>query len=157
MHVDWAQDVVASFASGSGWMAAAGVSAAVLWWHRTRDPRRFPADPAPPPPVSRLRSYRVRAEADRRAEQLLRDILTEPEFRHLIRRGYLAVRSPTFPTRVYHVPQHQGPVTVYEFGKPVMRLCVQCVERVPDHDTVAMHKLMIEGNEREYLRIANRV
>ena len=31
------------------------------------------------------------------------------------------------------------------------------VERVPDHDTVVMHKLMIEGNEREYLRIANRV
>ena len=103
------------------------------------------------------RSYRIRADAERRAEQMLREILGEPLFQQFIRRGYLEVRSPTFPTRVYLVPERQGPVTVCEFGKPVMRLCVQCVDRVPDYDAVAMHKLMIEGNEHEYLRIANRV
>jgi hypothetical protein len=103
------------------------------------------------------RSYRVRAESERRAEQMLRDVLGEHTFHQFIRRGYLEVRSPTFPTRLYLVPERQGPVTVCEYGKPVMRLCVQCVERVPDYDTVAMHKLMIEGNEQEYLRVANRV
>jgi hypothetical protein len=99
----------------------------------------------------------VRAEAERRAEQMLRDILGDGPFQQFIRRGYLEVRSPTFPTRVYLVPERQGPVTVCEYGKPVMRLCVQCVDRVPDYDAVAMHKLMIEGNEQEYLRVANRV
>ena len=79
------------------------------------------------------------------------------EFQQLTRRGYLEVRSPTFPGRVYLVPERQGPVTVCEQGRPIMRLCVQCVERVPDHDAVAMHKLMIEANEQEYLRVANRV
>ena len=103
------------------------------------------------------RSYRLRAEAERRAEQLLRDVLTDAEYQQFVRRGYLEVRSPTFPSRTYLVPERQGPVTVCEYGRPIMRLCVQCVDRVPDHDTVAMHKLMIDGNEQEYLRLANRV
>ena len=103
------------------------------------------------------RSYRLRAEAERRAEQMLRDVLGEDNFQHFLRRGYLEVRSATFPHRTYLIPERQGPVTVCEQGRPVMRLCVQCVDRVPDNDTVAMHKLMIEGNEHEYLRVANRV
>ena len=107
--------------------------------------------------TARLRSYRVQAEAERRAEILLREVIGEEAFIRLGRRGYLEVPSPTFPSRVYLVPERQGPVTVCENGRPVMRLCVQTVERVPDYDTVVMHKLMIEGNEREYLRIANRV
>jgi hypothetical protein len=37
-----------------------------------------------------------------------------------------------------------------------MALCVQPIDPVPDGDVVMMHKLMIEGNEEEYLRIANR-
>jgi hypothetical protein len=144
--------------SGSVWLALVGSSVAMLWWRLTRGPRPFPPDRAVQlRPAGRLRSYRVRAEAERRAEQLVRDLLNEVEFQQLIKRGYLEVRSPTFPGRVYLVPERQGPVTVCEGGKPVMRLCVQCLERVPDYDTVAMHKLMIEGNEREYLRVANRV
>jgi hypothetical protein len=106
---------------------------------------------------AQLRSYRVQAEAEHRAAALLREVVGEPAFDQLRRRGHLEVRSPLFPSRVYLVPERQGPVTVCEHGRPVMRLCVQTVERVPDHDTVVMHKLMIEGNEREYLRIANRV
>ena len=107
--------------------------------------------------TARLRSYRVQAEAEQRAETLLREVVGEAAFTRLTRRGYLEVPSPTFPSRVYLVPERQGPVTVCENGRPVMRLCVQTVERVPDYDTVVMHKLMIEGNEREYLRVANRV
>lgn len=103
------------------------------------------------------RTYRVRPEADRRAEALLQDVLCAEDYQQLCRRGYLEVRSPGFPNRVYLIPETQGPVTVYEGGRPIMRLCVQCVERVPDADTVVMHKLMIEANEREYLRVANRV
>lgn len=132
-------------------------SRGLVWWSAGWGPvelgtRRFERRRAAAP-----HSYRTRAEAERRAERLLRDVLGPEEFALFQRRGYLTVRSPSFAHRVYLVPERQGPVTVCEFGKPVMRLCVQCVERVPDLDTVVMHKLMIEGNEREYLRIANRV
>jgi hypothetical protein len=154
-------ELLSPLVSGAVWLVVIGLSFALLWWRATHatDPwlgRRAPyragglIRPA-------SRSYRVRAEAERRAEQLLRDLLPEPEFQQLTRRGYLEVHSPSFPNRVYLIPERQGPVTVYEHGRPIMRLCIQCVERVPDHDTVAMHKLMIEGNEQEYLRIANRV
>ncbi|HEX2515738.1 MAG TPA: hypothetical protein VH257_13605 [Chloroflexota bacterium] len=154
-------ELVSPLVSGAIWLAVIGLSFALLWWRATRTPELFAVRPgarrgaALLRPVSR--SYRVRVEAERRAEQMLRDILPEPDFQHLTRRGYLEVRSPSFPNRLYLIPERQGPVTVYEHGRPIMRLCIQCVERVPDHDTVAMHKLMIEGNEQEYLRIANRV
>jgi hypothetical protein len=131
---------------------------AAWWWRVRHAPYRPTLDRAAQErALIARRSYRVRADAERRAEQMLHEILGEDDFAQFIRRGYLEVRSPTFPTRVYLVPERQGPVTVCEFGKPVMRLCVQCVDRVPDYDAVAMHKLMIEGAEHEYLRVANRV
>jgi hypothetical protein len=143
------------------WLVAICASSALLWWRATRDLHPLTGRPRFRPlgalPRAVPRSYRVRVEAERRAEQLLRDLLGETEFQQVLRRGYLEVRSPTFPSRIYLVPERQGPVTVCENGRPIMRLCIQCVERVPDYDTVVMHKLMIEGNEQEYLRIANRV
>lgn len=95
-------------------------------------------------------------EAQERAEALLRDLLSEDDYRNLNRRGYLEVPSPSRPRRIYRVPRHQGQVKVYEGGVPVMALCVQSIEPIPDGDVVLMHKLMIEGNEAEYLRVANR-
>ena len=95
-------------------------------------------------------------EAQERAEALLREILSDDEYRQLGRRGYLEVSSPSRPRRNYRIPRHQGQVKVYEGGVPIMALCVQSVEPIPDGDAVLMHKLMIEGNEEEYLRVANR-
>jgi hypothetical protein len=91
-----------------------------------------------------------------RAEALLRELLTEGEYAQLERRGYLEVRSPSQPQRTYRVPRRRGQVVVCERGIPIMRLCVQSVEPIPDGDAVLMHKLMIEGDEEAYLRIANR-
>lgn len=95
-------------------------------------------------------------EAQQRADALLREVLGEDEYRAVHRRGYLDVPSPSRDRRVYRIPRHQGQVKVYEGGVPIMALCVQSVEPIPDGDTVLMHKLMIEGNEAEYLRTANR-
>jgi hypothetical protein len=109
---------------------------------------------AQPAPIATRRSdWR---EANERAEALLRSLLSEDEYRQLNRRGYLEVPSPSRSRRVYRVPRHQGQVKVYEGGVPIMALCVQSVEPIPDGDAVLMHKLMIEGNEEDYLRIANR-
>lgn len=96
-----------------------------------------------------------RAEAERRAEALLRRFLTEEEYQQLLCQGYLRVPSPHYPNRVYLIPRYRGLVRVYESGRAVMRLCVGPVEPLPDADVVLMHKLMIEGNEEEYLKIAN--
>ena len=101
------------------------------------------------------RYYGNKQEAEQRAEQLLRVLLSADQYNHLTRKGYLEVQSGMYPYRAYRIPRHRGSVEVYEMGRLVMSLCVQPTEQVPDADVVVMHKLMIEGNEREYLRRAN--
>jgi hypothetical protein len=101
------------------------------------------------------RYYVNKQEAEQKAEQLLKILLTADQYNHLSRKGYIEVQSGMYPYRTYRIPRHRGSVEVYEMGRLVMSLCVQPTEVVPDADVVVMHKLMIEGNEREYLRRAN--
>lgn len=96
------------------------------------------------------------SRAERRATDLLRDVLTPEQFHQLLWRGYLEVPSPTAPQRVYRVPRAKGYVQVIENGKAIMRLCLQPVECLPDADVVVLHKLMIEANEENYLQKANK-
>ena len=96
------------------------------------------------------------SRAERRAADLMRDVLTPEQCRQLLWRGYLEVASPTEPQRVYRVPRNRGYVQVLENGRAVMRLCVQPVESLPDADIVVLHKLMIEANEEHYLQKANK-
>ncbi len=84
------------------------------------------------------------------------EMLSPEDYQQLARRGYIEVQSPNVPNRLYRVPKYRGRIHVYEAGRPVMSLCVQPVQLLPDADVVLIHKLMIEGNELEYLRIANR-
>lgn len=95
--------------------------------------------------------------ADRRAESLLRELLGEERYRRMARQGYLEVKSPGYPGRVYLVPRRPGHVQVREGTQVVMRLCGVSTETVPPADVVVMHKLMIESDEEEYLRLCNRV
>ncbi len=96
------------------------------------------------------------SRAERRATDLLRDILTPEQFRQLVWKGYLEVPSPMEPQRVYRVPRSKGYVQVIENGRAIMRLCLQPVESLPDADVVVLHKLMIEANEETYLQKANK-
>lgn len=96
------------------------------------------------------------SRAERRAIDLLRDVLTPEQCRQLLWRGYLEVPSQSVPYRVYRVPRTKGYVHVMEHGRSVMRLCVQPVECLPDADIVVLHKLMIEANEETYLEKANK-
>ncbi|MCL4545882.1 MAG: hypothetical protein M1118_15050 [Chloroflexi bacterium] len=94
-------------------------------------------------------------EAEARAETLVRSLLTQEEYERLQRTGYLDVASPNFPQRVYRIPCGMGTVSVLESGRCVDRLCVYSTQPIPERETVVVHKLMIEGNEHDYLRQAN--
>ena len=104
-----------------------------------------------------LVSYLKWSAANRRANELLRSVLTRQQYRHLMRRGYLDIPSPRDPGCVYRVPRSQGLVGVIEQGRRKASLCLQPVEWVPDADMVVMHKLMIEADEETYLRTANKL
>jgi hypothetical protein len=48
-------------------------------------------------------------------------------------------------------------VGVYENDSLTNRLCVRSVDPIPSADVVLVHKLMIEGDEDQYLRLANSI
>jgi hypothetical protein len=99
---------------------------------------------------------RPRLGAQRRAAALLRDVLSAAEFHQLEGHGYLEMPSPSRPGQRYRILRQKGLVTLYDGDTLIMSLCVQPTVCLPSDDSVLMHKLMIEGNEEEYLRIANR-
>lgn len=105
-------------------------------------------------PIEPTKEERLVAEG--RARLLLRQLLGDEEFERVVRRGYLEVPSPSIPGRLYRIPYFQGMVDVIEGGISTMRLCVVPARWVPDADVVIMHKLLIEGDEARYLRVANR-
>src|SRR5947209_4704445 len=90
-----------------------------------------------------------------RAEELLRALLDEQEYQQVRKRGYVDVVSPSYAQRIYRIPRFLGRVCVYEGGQVVRELCIQPVEPIPSADVVAMHKLMIQGDEEHYLAQAN--
>lgn len=95
------------------------------------------------------------SEADRRANELLRSVLTSEQYAQLMRSGYLDIPSPSHPECIYRVPRAQGLVKVIEQGRHKANLCLQPWKAVPDADIVVMHKLMIEADEETYLQTAN--
>ena len=97
------------------------------------------------------------ALAEERGGALLRDLLDDQEYQQLMWLGYLDVASPHHEKRVYRIPRDAGWVRVYTEGRALMELCIQPVAPLPANDVVALHKLMIEGNEQGYLACANEV
>jgi len=100
-------------------------------------------------------SSEERAHAERRSEELLRDLLDEREYRQLMRYGYLDVPSHCYAGRLYRIPYLPGRVCILEDGRAVAELCVQPLVPLPDNDMIVLHKLMIAENERDYLARAN--
>lgn len=94
--------------------------------------------------------------AERRANALMREVLSTEQVQQVTKQGYVEIASPTIPHRTYRIPGAGGLVRVYDRGQAIMDLCLQPVESLPDGDVVVMHKLMIEANEAEYLERANR-
>jgi hypothetical protein len=93
-------------------------------------------------------------EAWRRADALLEDSLTPQQYESYRGRGFLEVKSRSFPGRVYRVDGWR-PVSVYEYGKFVGAVCIRPREHLPGPDVVLARKLMIEGAEPQFLRAGN--
>jgi hypothetical protein len=102
-------------------------------------------------------SFRKWAGAQRRADELLRAVLTSEEYGQLRQQGYLDIPSPSNPQRIYRVPQTPGLVRVREKERRKGSLCLQPLDWVPDADVVVIHKLMIEADEETYLQMANSI
>jgi hypothetical protein len=98
-----------------------------------------------------------RRAASRRAEAMLRRVLSQQERDQLRRDGFLEVPSPGVAGRRYRIPRRGSPVAVLEPNGRVIYLCLQPETPVAPPELVVLHKLMLEGAEEEYWSRANRV
>ena len=103
------------------------------------------------------KTWQEHKRADERAERLLRDVLGEDQYQHFCQLGYIEVPSQAHPGRVYRIGGWLEKVVVVEHGRTIGVLCAEVMEDVPAADVVLTHKLMLEGDEEEYLRIANSI
>jgi hypothetical protein len=104
-------------------------------------------------------------EAENRAEQLLQQHVTPQQYQQLQERGYIEIPSQLHPDHRYRIFRQRQRVQIFSVnqtnsGEPRQKygeLCVVACDPVPDADLFLAHKWMIEGDERAYLAIANRV
>jgi hypothetical protein len=95
--------------------------------------------------------------ADRRADLLVRELLTPIEFDQLRVQGYLDVRSRLTTGRIYRIPAQPGFVTVIDWGRKELLLCAQPTRTIPAAEYVLVHKMLLEGAEEDYWKRANRL
>jgi hypothetical protein len=98
---------------------------------------------------------RVCQAGSARATALLRAYLTKRQWKQLTQRGYVEVASPSVPGRSYRIPRAGGMVTLFQHGRPQVRLCVSPAEALPRDDVVLLHLVTINGDEQRYLETAN--
>lgn len=96
------------------------------------------------------------ATANERAEQLLRETLTEEEYQQLEELGHLIIQTAEHR---YKIRKDNAYVReIDEEGKEIAGFCIhpKWTHKIPVPDKVLLHKLMLECDEEEWLRIANK-
>jgi hypothetical protein len=94
------------------------------------------------------------SESEKTTLETLRDMITEQEFRHYLRYGFLAVRGSS--GRMYQVFRNQPHTKVWYQGKVVEEVCVRIRDRnVPSTDNIIAFKTMIETNEDMFKSLGN--
>jgi len=92
--------------------------------------------------------------AEKIALETLRDMITEQEFRHYLRYGFLTVRGSS--GRVYQIPRDGHHTKIWERGKLVEEVCVRIKDKqIPPTDNVIAFKVMVETNEEMFKALGN--
>lgn len=107
--------------------------------------------------ASGARFARVDPEAYARAERLVQAVLSERERRQLKEQGYLEVPSRLQSGRLYRIPARPGLVEQVDPNGRRRLLCLVPMDPIPDPEVVLVHKLWLEADEAQYLRLANRI
>jgi len=91
--------------------------------------------------------------ANEKAEELLRSLLTEEQIKKLETEDWFPV---VVNDKEYRIERgSRGNVVRIDKHKKY-RYCIHPTELVPDADTMIAQKLMLESNEEQFLKIANR-
>lgn len=89
----------------------------------------------------------------KRAECLLRNMITSRQRKAWERWGFIDVPSPSKDHVAYRIPK-TGLIVMYEHGKPVKRLCIHGESGLPPADHIIAMKMLIEAEEPALLKTA---
>ena len=108
-------------------------------------------------PAAWWRGRLAERRARRRAEDLVRHMLSDGEYAQLCREGFIELRSRRVPGRRYRIPAGGSPVAALEPDGRLVYLCLQPVLPVPRQELLVIQKLLLEGDEDAFWQRANRV
>jgi hypothetical protein len=141
-----------------GWVQASGASTTNVWYDWARDAystagiasQAFPA-------VGDVAAREERQARDDRARAILAAYLTEEQRAQLARDKFFVVRGSKGRLFEIRHGRVQNVTLLGPDGKAVVRLCAHPSLAVPDGDTMLAQKLLLETDEEEFYRIANKV
>lgn len=101
------------------------------------------------------RERQAKAEADEKANQLLRDLLGDQRWQRYEIDHYVDVDSKRHPGHTYRITDDRQMISVLdEQGTRIDRLCIHTRAQVPQGDQVISKMLMAEHNEERFLKVA---
>lgn len=109
-----------------------------------------------PTVVVRSKPVVTKSPAEALAQEALREMVTESEFRKYLKFGFVLVKGRS--GAVYQVYRNRSHVKVWVGGKVVEEVCVYLRPGVnaPDTDKVVAFKAMIEADEEAFKAMGNR-
>lgn len=103
---------------------------------------------------SRTRPVCDISEAEWKALETLREMITETEFRRYLKDGFILVRSKS--GAVYQIPRDKSHTKVWKDGKLLEEICVRLTDRnCPPTDNVIAFKVVIESDEEAFRSMGN--
>ena len=145
-------------ATWASWADNAGTSGTLDY--RTTTATWQPTLPSPEEIERQNREAEERAckkkEAQERALRLLREMLTREQLAAFEKDKRIPVDAPSGQRYIIHKGR-AGNVFSIKDGKQVEKFCIQPDDLdIPDEDCMLAQKLLLEANEDEFLRVANR-
>ncbi len=108
-----------------------------------------------PDPIKELETLYSDIGVQMRAEKLMKEVLGDTLYNEFITTQQITIPSKLYPDRYYTIREF-GFVQVIDHGQLVEELCVVPKDgAIVTQDVVALKKLMLEGDEKEFLKIAN--
>lgn len=106
-----------------------------------------------PPTNRQLPNFNGLGQGELTALRLLKDLLTNAEWRRYLRYGFVIVEGLTGLT--YQIIRGGQHVKVFARGRKVVELCLTCQRSLPPTDCVVARKIMLETDELGFWWEAN--
>jgi len=103
---------------------------------------------------SRARTEFFGGPGEQKAQETLREMISESDFRKYLTYGFILARGAS--GLVYQIPGNRSHTKVYSGGQLIEEICVRILDhKVPSTDNVIAFKVMVELDEESFRKSGN--